>query len=139
MHRPLPSCEEWGVVKTTTTTKPCVVIFLVVRSCEDNIKKKTKKTMMRVCSLPGFEEVWAHEQEEYQEDNDVSIIVFLVVKSCEHSSNKKHIKPWIWWCVHCCLLDCEKLWGVVNITTTRRPWRWQHTCHHLLGCDELWT
>jgi hypothetical protein len=40
-------------------------------------------------NLPGFEEVWTHQQEEDQEDDDMNIIVFLAMKSCEHSSSKK--------------------------------------------------
>ncbi len=42
----------------------CIVVFLVVRNYEDNIKKKSKKTMTH-------------------------IIVFLVMRTYEHNNNNR--------------------------------------------------
>ncbi len=33
--------------------------------------------------FPSFEEVWTHQQEENQEDDDMNIIVFLAMKNYE--------------------------------------------------------
>lgn len=112
--------ELWGQHQEEDQEKWKAVSTIVVR-------KKLRKRWCVHCNLPGFEEVWAHQQEKDQEDDEVSIIVFLVVKSCEHSNNKKQIRLGKQWCVRRCLRGCEELWGVVSITTTRKPQRRWHT------------
>lgn len=134
----------------------CVIVFLVVRTCEHINKKKTRKKM--TCTFLSswlWRPVSSIVRRRLGKQWCMRVVIFLAVKTCEHNSKKKTMKmsmcvslsSWLWRLVStiarkrprsACTSSSFSLLGLMNTKIRKRLGKWRCTCHCLPSYEDLW-